>query len=308
MNDVIVSTQGLTRRFGENIAVNNLDLEIRARQIYGFLGPNGCGKTTTMRMLTGLLTPSSGEISVLGRSMPEAAEPLKNEIGYMTQIFSYYRDLTVLENLRFAADIYGIPSKTATDRIDELLHTYDLTANVHQLSGSMSGGQRQKLALAATVMHRPKLLFLDEPTSAVDPETRRTFWEQLFDLVDQGATMIVSTHFMDEAERCHRLAILQHGVKKADGSPRQLMDDLQADVVEVEGPDLRKVKHELDGKPKILSTAQVGSRLRVLVDKSEPEPVDMLRNQLNAFPDLSLKPQRPNLEDVFVSATLGPEP
>ncbi|MEX0276763.1 MAG: ABC transporter ATP-binding protein [Ruegeria sp.] len=307
MSDVVVSTQGLTRRFGENIAVNNLDLEIRTGQIYGFLGPNGCGKTTTMRMLTGLLTPSSGSISVLGQSMPEAAEPLKNEIGYMTQIFSYYRDLTVMENLRFAAEIYGIPPKAAATRIDELLHTYDLTTNVNQLSGSMSGGQRQKLALAATVMHRPKLLFLDEPTSAVDPETRRTFWEQLFDLVDQGATMIVSTHFMDEAERCHRLAILQHGVKKADGSPRQLMDDLQADVIEVEGPDLRTVKHELDGKPKILSTAQVGSRLRVLVDKSESQPVDMVRHQLDAFPDLSLTPQRPNLEDVFVSATRGPE-
>lgn len=307
MNDVVVSTKGLTRRFGDNTAVNNLHLEIRTGQIYGFLGPNGCGKTTTMRMLTGLLTPSSGEISVLGRSMPEAAEPLKNEIGYMTQIFSYYRDLTVLENLRFAAEIYGIPARSATGRIDELLHTYDLTANINQLSGSMSGGQRQKLALAATVMHRPKLLFLDEPTSAVDPETRRTFWEQLFDLVDQGATMIVSTHFMDEAERCHRLAILQHGVKKADGSPRQLMDDLQADVVELEGPDLRKVKHALDGQPKILSTAQVGSRLRVLVDKSEAQPVDMLRGQLASFPDLSLTPQRPNLEDVFVSATRGPE-
>ncbi|KIC46821.1 ABC transporter ATP-binding protein [Ruegeria sp. ANG-S4] len=307
MSDVVVSTQGLTRRFGENIAVDNLDLEIRMGQIYGFLGPNGCGKTTTMRMLTGLLTPSSGSISVLGQSMPEAAEPLKNEIGYMTQIFSYYRDLTVMENLRFAAEIYGIPPKAAATRIDELLQTYDLTTNVNQLSGSMSGGQRQKLALAATVMHRPKLLFLDEPTSAVDPETRRTFWEQLFDLVDQGATMIVSTHFMDEAERCHRLAILQHGVKKADGSPRQLMDDLQADVIEVEGPDLRTVKHELDGKPKILSTAQVGSRLRVLVDKSESQPVDMVRHQLDAFPDLSLTPQRPNLEDVFVSATRGPE-
>ncbi|WP_170550954.1 ABC transporter ATP-binding protein [Ruegeria atlantica] len=306
MSDIVVSTKGLTRRFGENTAVNNLDLEIRTGQIYGFLGPNGCGKTTTMRMLTGLLTPSSGTISVLGQSMPEAAEPLKNEIGYMTQIFSYYRDLTVLENLRFAAEIYGIPAKSAADRIDELLHTYDLTTNVHQLSGSMSGGQRQKLALAATVMHQPKLLFLDEPTSAVDPETRRTFWEQLFDLVDQGATMIVSTHFMDEAERCHRLAILQHGVKKADGSPRQLMDDLDADVVEVEGPDLRKVKHELDGKSKILSTAQVGSRLRVLVDKSEPRPVDMLRARLDAFADLSLTSQRPNLEDVFVSATRGP--
>ncbi|WP_372571611.1 ABC transporter ATP-binding protein [Ruegeria jejuensis] len=305
MTDLVVATNGLTRRFGEKTAVDNLDLEIRTGQIYGFLGPNGCGKTTTMRMLTGLLTPSSGSISVLGRPMPDYAEPLKHEIGYMTQIFSYYRDMTVLENLRFAAEIYGMPRRTTKDRIDELLGTYDLTENANQLTGSMSGGQRQKLALAATVMHRPKLLFLDEPTSAVDPETRRAFWEQLFDLVDQGATMIVSTHFMDEAERCHRLAILEHGVKKADGTPRQLMNDLNAVVVEVEGDGLRQVKRALDGTGKTLSTAQVGARLRVLVEISETDPVAMLHSVLQGFPDLSLSVQRPNLEDVFVSATKG---
>lgn len=305
MSDLVVSATGLTRQFGDKIAVSDLDLEIRQGQIYGFLGPNGCGKTTTMRMLTGLLTPSSGSISVLGRPMPESAEPLKNEIGYMTQIFSYYRDMTVMENLRFAAEIYGMPRRRVAARIDELLETYDLTENVNQLSGSMSGGQRQKLALAATVMHHPKLLFLDEPTSAVDPETRRSFWEQLFDLVDQGATMIVSTHFMDEAERCHRLAILEHGVKRADGSPRQLMEDLNATVVEVEGPQLRQVKHALDGQSEILSTAQVGARLRVLVDKSEAAPESRLKSILREFPDLSMSVQRPNLEDVFVSATRG---
>ncbi|MDP5220476.1 ABC transporter ATP-binding protein [Ruegeria sp. 2205SS24-7] len=305
MSDLVVATSGLTRRFGEKTAVDNLDLEIRTGQIYGFLGPNGCGKTTTMRMLTGLLTPSSGSISVLGHPMPDYAEPLKHEIGYMTQIFSYYRDMTVLENLRFAAEIYGMPRKTTKDRIDELLGTYDLTENANQLTGSMSGGQRQKLALAATVMHRPKLLFLDEPTSAVDPETRRAFWEQLFDLVDQGATMIVSTHFMDEAERCHRLAILEHGVKKADGTPRQLMTDLNAAVVEVEGDGLRQVKRALDETGKTLSTAQVGARLRVLVEKSEADPVAMLQSLLQGFPGLSLSVQRPNLEDVFVSATKG---
>ncbi|SLN72632.1 putative ABC transporter ATP-binding protein YbhF [Roseovarius albus] len=305
MSDLVVSTKGLTRKFGEKTAVNNLDLEIRTGQIYGFLGPNGCGKTTTMRMLTGLLTPTSGSISVLGQPMPQSAEPLKNEIGYMTQIFSYYRDMTVLENLRFAAEIYGMPKNKIAGRIDELLSTYDLTENINQLSGSMSGGQRQKLALAATVIHSPKLLFLDEPTSAVDPETRRGFWEQLFDLVDQGATMIVSTHFMDEAERCHRLAILEHGTKKADGSPRQLMDDLNATVVEVEGAGLRRVKHQLDGQDDVLSTAQVGARLRVLVKKSESDPVAMLKALLQDYPDISLTVQRPNLEDVFVSATKG---
>ncbi len=307
MTDLVVSTKGLTRRFGEKTAVDNLDLEIRTGQIYGFLGPNGCGKTTTMRMLTGLLTPSSGSVSVLGRSMPEFAEPLKNEIGYMTQNYSYYRDMTVLENLRFAAEIYGMPKRKAASRIDELLETYDLTENINQLTGSMSGGQRQKLALAATVMHSPKLLFLDEPTSAVDPETRRSFWEQLFDLVDQGATMIVSTHFMDEAERCHRLAILEDGAKKADGSPRHLMEELNASVVEVEGAGLRQVKRKLGGQKMILSTAQVGARLRVLIDKSEADPIAMLRSMLAEHPDATMSIQRPNLEDVFVSATQGDE-
>lgn len=308
MTDLVVSTRGLTRKFGETTAVDNLDLEIRTGQIYGFLGPNGCGKTTTMRMLTGLLRPTGGSISVLGRPMPQAAEPLKQEIGYMTQTFSYYRDLTVLENLRFAADIYGIPRQKAATRIDALLHTYDLTENADQLSGSLSGGQRQKLGLAATVIHGPKLLFLDEPTSAVDPETRRRFWEQLFDLVDQGATMIVSTHFMDEAERCHRLAILEHGAKKADGSPRQLMENLSAVVVEIEGDNLRSIKRALDGTDKILSAAQIGARLRVLVDKAETEPLEMLKARLPARPVLSLSLQRPNLEDVFVIATKAAAP
>ena len=307
MNDLVVSTSGLTRRFGDKTAVSNLDLEIRQGQIYGFLGPNGCGKTTTMRMLTGLLTPSSGSATVLGRPVPEYAEPLKKEIGYMTQIFSYYRDMTVMENLRFAAEIYGMPRRKAASRIEELLATYDLTENAYQLSGSMSGGQRQKLALAATFLHKPKLLFLDEPTSAVDPETRRSFWEQLFDLVDQGATMIVSTHFMDEAERCHRLAILEHGVKRADGSPRQLMENLNATVVEIEGPGLRRIKHILDGRPEVMSTAQVGARLRVLVHKGEAEPIAMLQSLLQEFPDTVMSVQRPNLEDVFVSSTRGAE-
>lgn len=298
-----METSGLTRSFGPKTAVNAVDLKIERGVIYGFLGPNGSGKTTLMRMLTGLLRPSEGTAEVLGVRLPGNAEPLKRQIGYMTQTFSHYRDLTVMENLRFTADVYGLGRREKRARIDELLRVYDLTGQTGQMAGSMSGGQRQRLALAAAVLHRPKLLFLDEPTSAVDPESRRTFWEQLFDLVDDGASIIVSTHFMDEAERCHRIAILEHGHKRADGTPPQLMRDLDANVVEVEGGNLRQAKRALDGRPGILSTAQIGERLRVLVVKSVVDPAGHVRKSGNLSDAIRCVPVRPNLEDVFVSAT-----
>ncbi len=303
MSGPVIETFGLTRRFGRKVAVNAVDLRIERGMIYGFLGPNGSGKTTLMRMLTGLLAPSDGTATVLGTHLPGNAEPLKRRIGYMTQTFSHYRDLTVVENLGFAADIYGIRRRERRARIDELLHLYDLVPQANQLAGSMSGGQRQKLALAAAVLHRPSLLFLDEPTSAVDPETRRGFWEQLFDLVDDGATIIVSTHFMDEAERCHRIAILEHGTKRADGAPPQLMKDLPANVVEVEGPDLRRAKRDLETHGDILSAAQIGARLRVLVKQDVGDPVARVES-LAGMPDsATITRARANLEDVFVSAT-----
>lgn len=285
------------------MAVDAVDLRIDRGTIYGFLGPNGSGKTTLMRMLTGILRPSAGEAEVLGVRLPGNAEPLKRQIGYMTQIFSHYRDLTVLENLRFAADVYGLTRHERRLRIDELLQIYDLTEQAKQMAGSLSGGQRQRLALAAAVLHRPRLLFLDEPTSAVDPESRRAFWEQLFDLVDDGATIIVSTHFMDEAERCHRIAILDRGHKRADGAPPELMAALDANVVEVEGANLRQVKRALDGQAGILSTAQIGERLRVLVDKAMADPAGHVRQAAALGSSVSCAVVRPNLEDVFVSAT-----
>jgi ABC-2 type transport system ATP-binding protein len=305
LSEPIVTTHGLTRNFGEKRAVDNLDLVIERGQIYGFLGPNGSGKTTAMRLLTGLLAPTSGSATVLGHQVPKDAEQLKLSIGYMTQVFSLYRDLTVVENLKFVAEIYGLHKKDIPSRIEELVLTYDLESNVDQLSGSMSGGQRQKLALAAAVIHHPQLLFLDEPTSAVDPETRRIFWEQLFDLVDQGASMIVSTHFMDEAERCHRLAILDSGRKCADGAPFDLMENLPAQVVELSGPDLRQVKHHLDNAPGILSSAQVGTRLRVLVPRDETDPLEQVSCLLKAFDGIECTLASVNLEDVFVTATKG---
>lgn len=303
MSAPVVEARGLTRRFGARTAVDAVDLTIGRGMIYGFLGPNGSGKTTLMRMLTGLLSPTAGSARVLGVALPGNAEPLKRRIGYMTQTFSHYRDLTVLENLRFAADIYGLGRRERRVRIDELLGLYDLAGQARQMAGSLSGGQRQRLALAAAVLHRPQLLFLDEPTSAVDPESRRAFWEQLFDLVDAGASIVVSTHFMDEAERCHRIAILDRGVKRADGPPPRLMRDLDANVVEVEGGNLRQAKRGLDGRAGILSVAQIGERLRVLVERAVADPAAHVREVAQLPAETACAPVRPNLEDVFVAAT-----
>ncbi len=303
MTAPVAETFGLSRSFGHKTAVDSVDLTIPKGTVYGLLGPNGSGKTTAMRMLTGLLRPSGGHAVVLGTRLPGNAEPLKRRIGYMTQGFTHYRDLTVLENLRFVADIHDLPRPRKRQRIDELLETYGLRAQAHMLAGAMSGGQRQRLALAATVLHRPELLFLDEPTSAVDPESRRSFWEQLFDLVETGTTMIVSTHLMDEAERCHRIAILDRGRKRADGTPRELMTRVTGRVFEVSGPNLRPVSRALSGARDILSVSQIGARLRVLVSDTAHDPQATVSAALHAYPDLATQPTRPNLEDVFVLAT-----
>lgn len=298
----VIKTKGLCRHFGSLKAIENLDFEVGKGQIYGFLGPNGCGKTTAIRMLTGLLLPTSGEIEVLGLTLPRDAEKLRLKIGYMTQKFSLYDDLTVKENLKFIAKIYGLSRSEQQSRIDELLETYGLDQKAHQLAGSMSGGQKQRLGLAAATMHKPELLFLDEPTSAVDPENRRNFWEKLFDLCEQGTTILVSTHYMDEAERCHKLAILEAGVKRADGSPDELMKNMGAQVVEIESSQLRQLKQQLIALPEVISAAQLGSRLRVLVRDSCDDPLAFLVQQ-TALDKSALTLVRPSLEDVFVTCT-----
>ena len=298
-----ICTRGMSRDFGDLRAVASLDLDITAGTIYGFLGPNGCGKSTSIRMLTGLLRPSEGEISVLGRAMPQQAEDLRHRIGYMTQKFSLYQDLTVAENLAFVGRVYGLPRTVLKRRLHEGYEAYDLEGIRHQMTHSLSGGQRQRRALAAATNHDPDLLFLDEPTSAVDPENRREFWERLFDLCEAGKTILVSTHYMDEAERCHALAILDEGHKRADGPPQQLMADMEAHVVEVENDagDLRQVKRTLLSLGVVVSAAQLGSRLRVLVRKSIDDPVAFVADHIDAGYHLSQV--RPSLEDVFVTVT-----
>ncbi|MVF21626.1 ABC transporter ATP-binding protein [Methylocaldum sp. BRCS4] len=301
-----MTARGLTRRFGTVIAVDHVDLAISRATIYGFLGPNGSGKSTTIRMLCGLLTPSEGEAEVLGHRIPGEAEAIKRKIGYMTQRFSLYEDLTVRENLEFMADVYSLPRRSARQRIGQLLDKYNLADRERQRAGTLSGGQKQRLALAAVTVHEPELLFLDEPTSAVDPQSRRDFWESLFELCDKGTTILVSTHYMDEAERCHGLAILDRGRVVADGAPQELERRIDASVVEMETGDSRTVRRLLTDLPGVLSVTQLGMRLRVLLDRSVADPLALIRTGLiGQRLQFDARLTHPNLEDVFVAATQG---
>jgi ABC-2 type transport system ATP-binding protein len=302
--DYAIEAHGLTKRFGTLTAVDHIDLKVPTKQIYGFLGPNGSGKSTTIRMLCGLLTPTEGEAVVLGHRVPGDAEALKSQIGYMTQRFSLYDDLTVRENLDFIADIYCVRGRRRRTRIAELLEQYDLADRQRQRASTLSGGQRQRLALAAATLHEPRLLFLDEPTSAVDPQSRRDFWQTLFDLVDGGTTILVSTHYMDEAERCHRLAILDFGVIVADGTPQALEQQMDAAVVEVQTPDPQRARIALVDLGEILSVTQLGVRLRVLVSSAIEDPLALVRSALASKGiETSSQLTEPSLEDVFVMAT-----
>ncbi|NUW69423.1 ABC transporter ATP-binding protein [Vibrio coralliilyticus] len=298
-----IKAENVVKRFGDFTAIDDITLNVPKGSIYGFLGPNGCGKSTTIRVLTGLLSPSEGDVDVLGLEIPRQSELLRLKIGYMTQKFSLYDDLTVEENLEFIGQIFGMGSKHLKQRINEQLKTYGLDQRRKQRVGGMSGGQKQRLSLAAATMHQPELLFLDEPTSAVDPENRREFWEQLFDLSDQGTTILVTTHYMDEAERCHRLAIMEAGRIRADGEPEQLMADMGVNIVEVKADNLRALKESLLAREEVRSAAQLGIRLRVLIHQHIQDPIAWLRQQFPELIEAEMNLARPSLEDVFVTVT-----
>ncbi len=300
-----IRARGLVKRFGALVAVDHVDLTVPRANVYGFLGPNGSGKSTTIRMLCGLLTPTEGEIEVLGLKIPEQADALRLRIGYMTQKFSLFEDLTVRENLEFLAAVYGLPRGEARRRVDELLELYDFADRQTQLAGTMSGGQKQRLALAGAVIHGPELLFLDEPTSAVDPESRRDFWEKLFELADAGTTLLVSTHYMDEAERCHRIAILDRGVLVADGTPDELSRALDGRAVEVRATQPRRAQQALARLPGVLSVAQIGNSLRVLSAPGQAGAEAIAAALRQASLAAEVLPVAANLEDVFVAATRG---
>ena len=303
--DLAIRARGLSKKFGQLRAVDNLDLDVPRASIYGFLGPNGSGKSTTIRMLCGLLTPSAGTANVLGVEIPGPSSRLKPKIGYMTQKFSLYTDMTVAENLQFIAEIYSYPRAARSARIQELLEKYHLVQQRRQFAGTMSGGQKQRLALACAVLHKPDLLLLDEPTSAVDPQSRRDFWSNLFRLAEAGTTIMVSTHYMDEAERCHRLAILDHGVKVADGTPQQLQADTGMQIIEVLADDPYQAQEVLSGLATVASVTQLGTRLRVLVPQDIPDALNSVTEALssrNIVAESTLVAA--SLEDVFVAATL----
>jgi ABC-2 type transport system ATP-binding protein len=303
-DEFAISTSGLTRRFGSLVAVNDVDLEIPTGSIYGFLGPNGSGKSTTIRMLCGLLTPSAGTASVLGMDTSRDSEKLKQQIGYMTQKFSLYDDLTVRENLQFVSEIYVVPRRQRRIRVEELMHEFKLANRMKQRAGTLSGGQKQRLSLAAATLHKPRMLFLDEPTSAVDPQNRRDFWEKLFELAELGTTILVSTHYMDEAERCHKLAILDEGVKVADGTPKDLGNNIASNVFEVTATDLNAARLSLAAQQGITSITQLGIRLRVLVPKELSNALSLVQDILSvANIEADVQQVFPDLEDVFVSVT-----
>ncbi|MGB5511108.1 MAG: ABC transporter ATP-binding protein [Woeseiaceae bacterium] len=302
-----IEARGLTKMFGDLRAVSNLDLNVPRGQIYGFLGPNGSGKSTTIRMLCGLLTPTEGTATVLDNEVPGDAKALKPKIGYMTQKFSLFGDMTVFENLQFIAEIYSYPAAERTARIEELGQKYDLKDLRQQLASTLSGGQRQRLALACAVLHHPELLLLDEPTSAVDPQSRRDFWSNLFRLAGGGTTILVSTHYMDEAERCHRLAILDHGVKVADGTPQELQAATGMHILEVVADDPYAAQTAIHELREVASVTQLGVRLRVLIPKDNVDPVASIEKALNKHGiDATVTPSRATLEDVFVAVTLNP--
>ncbi len=303
MTEYAIQAQNVVKKFGDFTAINDITLNVPKGSIYGFLGPNGCGKSTTIRVLTGLLSPTEGSVDVLGLEIPRQSELLRLKIGYMTQKFSLYDDLSVQENLEFIGQIFGLGSKILHKRIEEQLKTYGLDQLRKQRVSGMSGGQKQRLSLAAATMHKPELLFLDEPTSAVDPENRREFWEQLFDLSDQGTTILVTTHYMDEAERCHRLAIMESGEIRADGEPEELMENMGVNIIEVKADKLRELKEKLIQREEVRSAAQLGIRLRILIHQHVEHPIDWLKQEFPELQNAEMNLARPSLEDVFVSVT-----
>ena len=299
-----ITASGLTRHFGSLIAVKDFDLQIPTGSIYGFLGPNGSGKSTTIRMLCGLLTPSSGSASVLGLDTRKDSEKLKQKIGYMTQKFSLYEDLTVKENLQFVSEIYAVGRKERHLRVKQLLEEFNLSRQMKQRVGTLSGGQKQRLSLAAAILHKPQILFLDEPTSAVDPQNRRDFWEKLFEMAEQGTTILLSTHYMDEAARCHSLAILDQGVKVADGTPKELGNSISSHVIEVTADEPNAARQRLANEDGITSITQLGFRLRVLIPKEISNPLEQVNSKLKgAQINARVEQVFPDLEDVFVSLT-----
>lgn len=259
--ELVIDVAGITKRFGAKTVVNGIDLQVRRGEIYGFLGPNGSGKTTFIRMLCGLLTPDSGHGSCLGYDVLRHQREIRTHVGYMTQKFSYYEDLSIRENLDFIARVYAVSNRRAA--VDQALERLGLAGRSAQLAGQLSGGWKQRLALAASLIHQPQLLLLDEPTAGVDPKARRDFWDELHKLAADGLTVLITTHYMDEAERCHRLAYLAYGDLLARGTVADVVAGAQLITWEATGSSLYEVAQRLRGLPGVEQVVPFGNTLHV---------------------------------------------
>jgi ABC-2 type transport system ATP-binding protein len=295
-NDIAIDVKGLTKSFGGREVVHDLSMQVKRGSIYGFLGPNGSGKTTTIRILCGLLTPDSGEGTCLGYDIRRDAEKIKRQVGYMTQRFSLYQDLSVRENLEFVARLYGVTDARGAAR--DMIRRLGLSGREEQLAGELSGGWKQRLALGACTLPNPQLLLLDEPTAGVDPKARRDFWNEIHALAAEGLTVLVSTHYMDEAERCHEIAYIAYGYLLAHGTVEEVIAKSALTTYTVTGEGLNELAAALSGKPGIDMVAPFGSSLHV-----SGRDVAALEDSIAPWREkdgLRWQKSQPSLEDVFI--------
>ncbi|MDE2484282.1 MAG: ABC transporter ATP-binding protein [candidate division NC10 bacterium] len=298
-----IITKGLTRRFGKIVAVDHVDLRIKRGEIYGFLGPNGAGKSTTIRMLCGLLDPTEGSGHVLGYDIATEPERIKERIGYMSQQFSLYEDLTVRENLDFYASLYSVPNEVKKTRIEQMIQMADLTGREGALAAHLSGGWKQRLALGCSIIHKPELLFLDEPTAGVDPVSRRNFWDLIYRLSEEGITIVATTHYMDEAEHCDSLGFIYQGRITAQGSREEIKANaLTGQVIEIECHPMREATIFLETLPGVAEVVRFGNTIHVVTEDKSLSPIDVEARLTGE----GLKVNRveaaiPSIEDIFVA-------
>jgi ABC-2 type transport system ATP-binding protein len=301
MSDWVVETDRLSRRFGDLVAVREVTLQVAKGEIFGVLGPNGAGKSTTIRMLCGILDPTSGGGKVVGFDIVREAERIKQRIGYMTQRFSLYEDLSVEENVRFYAGIYGVPLTRRKARVEAVLERAGLVKRRRQLAGTLSGGWKQRVALASATIHEPPLLFLDEPTAGVDPVSRRDFWEEIHRLADEGTTILLTTHYMDEAERCHRLAFIFRGAVLDTGTPEEVVERRSLRGAEIVTRQASRAATRLREHPAVDEVSSYGNVLRVMT-RGGADPEAVVREALGTSFELgAVRPVRVGVEDAFVS-------
>jgi len=296
MTALAIDVHGLTKRFGRKVAVDHVDIAVPEGQVWGFLGPNGSGKTTTIRMLCGLLRPDDGEGTCLGYQLRSETDSIKRQVGYMTQRFSYWEDLSIRENLEFVARVYQVAHTKA--KVDETLERLGLVARQNQLAGELSGGWKQRLALAACMLHEPRLLLLDEPTAGVDPQARRDFWEEIHRLSEAGLTVLVSTHYMDEAERCDRIVYINLGKIVAQGTVSEVIQQSGLITFLIEGRDVRRLLSRLEGQPGIEHVAFFGAVLHV--SGHERGALENALRPLRGLAGYTITQAAPSLEDVFI--------